>query len=229
MLREESRQVAGVFENIFGDQFLQLGAWGESALFRRHARTRRYAIVASAMGSGVDVVSRLEDLAVAPDSVDGIFLPHLLETTPDPHAVLREVERILRPDGCLVVAGFNPWGWWGVRHYLSRGFFPGDGRRMVAEHRLRDWLKLLDYQVDPAQFYHLSAPVYRALPSAETPLEPDAATPPSPKGWHPLASAYLLVARKTSWTVTPLRGPFRRRSQPRLGTGLVQPTSRHVA
>lgn len=125
MLREESRQVAGVFENIFGDQFLQLGAWGESALFRRHARTRRYAIVASAMGSGVDVVSRLEDLAVAPDSVDGIFLPHLLETTPDPHAVLREVERILRPDGCLVVAGFNPWGWWGVRHYLSRGFFPG--------------------------------------------------------------------------------------------------------
>ena len=31
LLREESRQVAGAFENIFGDQFLQIGAWGDPA------------------------------------------------------------------------------------------------------------------------------------------------------------------------------------------------------
>ena len=132
LLREESRQIAGTFENIFGDQFLQIGAWGDPQLFRRYARTRRYAIVAAKLGLGVDLVSVPEDLAVATDSIDAVFLPHVLETTEDPHAVLREVDRILRPDGHVVVAGFNPWGWWGVRHYLSRRRFPTGGQRMPA-------------------------------------------------------------------------------------------------
>ena len=88
LLREESRQVAGAFESIFGDQFLQIGAWGDPALFRRYARTRRYAVVAAQPGPGVDFVSAPEDLAVATDSIDAVFLPHVLETTDDPHAVL---------------------------------------------------------------------------------------------------------------------------------------------
>jgi hypothetical protein len=50
LLCEESRQVAAVFESIFGDQFLQIGAWGAPDLFRRHARTQRYAIVAADRG-----------------------------------------------------------------------------------------------------------------------------------------------------------------------------------
>ena len=103
LLREESYQVAGAFESIFGDQFLQIGAWGEGQLFRQFARTRRYAVVAARPAPGADLVSTPEQLAIAPDSIDAVFLPHTLETAEDPHDVLREVDRILRPDGHLVV------------------------------------------------------------------------------------------------------------------------------
>jgi SAM-dependent methyltransferase len=238
LLREESRQVAGAFENIFGDQFLQIGAWGDPVLFRRYARTRRYAVVAAKRGPGVDFVCVPEDLAVATDSIDAVFLPHVLETTEDPHAVLREVDRILRPDGHVVVAGFNPWGWWGVRHYLSRRRFPTGGQRMVSEYRLRDWLHLLDYQVQPPRFHHVAAPLYR-LPSpigmpTEAPAhegEPDSGQGQLPaarfRGWHPLASCYLLVARKEVFTVTRIRPVFRRRTQ--LLGSLVNPTTRNAA
>jgi SAM-dependent methyltransferase len=234
LLCEEERQVADAFENIFGDQFLQIGVWGDPARFRRYARTRRYAVVAAARAAGVDFVSIPEDLSVPTDSIDAVFLPHVLETTDDPYAVLREVDRILRPDGHVVITGFNPWGWWGVRHYLSRRRFPEGGKRMVSEHRLRDWLQLLDFTVQPARFHHFTPPVYRLSRPAETPAQdrdPDAGHWPQPAApfhrWNPLASAYLLLARKEVFTVTMIRPAFRSRRQ--LVGGLVNPTTRNVA
>jgi SAM-dependent methyltransferase len=171
---------------------------------------------------------------VATDTIDAVFLPHLLETTEDPHAVLREVDRILRPDGHVVIAGFNAWGWWGVRHYLSRRRFPHGGQRMVSEYRLRDWLNLLDYAVQPARFYHVAAPLYRSRgPSGNAVSEGEAASrqrrasPDMHYRWNPLASCYLLVARKEVFTLTPVRPAFRRRAQ--LVGGLVNPTTRNVA
>jgi SAM-dependent methyltransferase len=236
LLREESRQVAGAFENIFGDQFLQIGAWGDPAMFRQFARTRRYAVVASRPGPGVDFVSAPEDLAVATDSIDAVFLPHILESTDDPHAVLREVDRVLRPDGHVVVAGFNAWGWWGVRHYLSGRRFPAGVQRLVSEYRLRDWLHLLDYFVEPPRFHCLTPPVLRRTSSADAgeagvgaPPGPDAwrDLPPRSRRWSPFASCYLLVARKEVFTVTPVRPAFRRR--PQLVGSLVNPTTRNAA
>lgn len=237
LLREESRQVAAAFESIFGDHFLQIGSWGDPALFRRYARTRRYAVVAGKRGPGVDFVSAPEDLAVATDSIDAVFLPHILESTEDPHAVLREVDRILRPDGHVVISGFNAWGWWGVRHYLSGRRFPGGAQRLVSEYRLRDWLHLLDYFVEPARFHHMAAPLYRTFGPADPPAG-EGATRTSPDGpdsrespprfwrWNPLASCYLLVARKEVFTVTPIRPVFRRR--PQLVGSLVNPSTRNV-
>lgn len=238
LLREESRQVAGAFENIFGDQFLQIGAWGDPSLFRRYARTRRYAVVAARRGPGVDFVSAPEDLAVATDSIDAVFLPHVLESTEDPHAVLREVDRILRPDGHVVISGFNAWGWWGVRHYLSGRRFPVGARRLVSEYRLRDWLHLLDYFVEPARFHHIAAPIYRRFGAADPPADDGAGhaspdgrewrdSPPRFRRWNPLASSYLLIARKEVFTVTPIRPVFRRR--PQLVGSLVNPSTRNTA
>lgn len=224
LLRDESYQVAGAFESIFGDQFLQIGAWGEGQLFRQFARTRRYAVVAAQPAPGVDLVSTLDQLAIAPDSIDAVFLPHILETAEDPLDVLREVDRILRPDGHLVVLGFNPWGWWGLRHYLARRSFPAGGRRMVSESRLHDWLRLLDFRVDPSCFFHFTAPIYRSHVAAEPVRDRHSRR----RGWHPLASCYLLVAHREMFTMTRVRPAFRRRRAQLVG-GLVNPTTRDVA
>ncbi len=234
LLSAEARQVADAFESIFGDQFLQIGAWGDPGLYRRHARTRRYAVVAGTRGPGVDFVSLPEDLAVPTDSIDAVFLPHILETTDDPHALLREVDRILRPDGHVVVTGFNPWGWWGVRHHLSRQRFPTGCRRMLSEHRVRDWLQLLDCNVMPARFHHIAAPVYRQSLPATVHSDDDPAgsggwprTAAHFRRWNPLASAYLLMARKEVFTLTLIRPVVRPRRQ--LVGGLVNPTTRNAA
>ncbi len=42
------------------------------------------------------------------DSIDLVFLPHTLEFSADPHQVLRETERVLIPEGRVIILGFNP-------------------------------------------------------------------------------------------------------------------------
>ncbi len=42
------------------------------------------------------------------------MLPHVLEFAAEPHRILREVERVLVPEGQVVIAGFNPLSLWGA-------------------------------------------------------------------------------------------------------------------
>lgn len=93
-------------------------------------------------------------------SLDLVVLPHALELHPDPHATLREVERVLVPEGRVVICGFNPaslWGWRQRRAHFYRQiglgelFLPNAGE-FIGYRRLRDWLRLLSFEVESAQF-----------------------------------------------------------------------------
>lgn len=246
LLREEVRQVRRALDTIFGDQLVQVGAWGEPGLFRRLARTRRAAVFAAAPSPGVDVVSAPDALALAADSIDAVLLPHTLELADDPHAVLREVDRVLRPDGHLVALGFNPWGWWGLRHVLSRPGFPPGSQRMIADGRLCDWLRLLEFKVHHASFYYFVPPLLRgATRRQRRQARGQEAGPASDSGAlerfsgqigpvlrlvrrvPAFAGCYVLVARKQAYTMTPIRLAWRRRTS-LVGT-VVNPTTRNVA
>jgi ubiquinone/menaquinone biosynthesis C-methylase UbiE len=46
-----------------------------------------------------EVRSDLHHLPLAANSIDLVVMPHTLEFAPDPHQMLREVERVLVPEG----------------------------------------------------------------------------------------------------------------------------------
>lgn len=94
------------------------------------------------------------------NSLDLVVLPHALELHPDPHATLREVERVLVPEGRVVISGINPVSLWGLRQrrahlYRRFGFgelyLPGEGE-FIGYWRLRDWLRLLSFEVESVRF-----------------------------------------------------------------------------
>ena len=96
-------------------------------------------------------------------SIDLVVLPHSLEMARDPHQTLREVERVLVPEGRVVIAGFNPASLWGLRQRAGRmrrrmGFgnehdlyLPSAGE-FIGYWRLRDWLRLLSFEVEAGRF-----------------------------------------------------------------------------
>ena len=99
-------------------------------------------------------------LPLESQSVDLVVLPHVLEFSPHPHQVLREVERVLVPEGQLVIAGLNPVSLWGVRRMLARkdGIFPWQGQ-FLSPLRLKDWLQLLSFEVQEGGFGAYIPPV----------------------------------------------------------------------
>ncbi|HYF43979.1 MAG TPA: methyltransferase domain-containing protein [Ramlibacter sp.] len=105
----------------------------------------------------------LTDFAALPfeaNSLDLVVLPHSLELNVDPHATLREVERVLMPEGKVVICCLNPASLWGLRQrrahlYRRLGFgrlFLPDAGDFIGYRRLRDWLRLLNFEVESGSF-----------------------------------------------------------------------------
>ena len=219
----EQRLLHEALSDVFGFELLQIGAWGRGGELATSARTQhRRWIAPEASGPGA-VRAHYDALPIATGSVEAVLLPHTLEYAPSPHVLLREVDRVLRGEGQLLVCGFNPHGPWGLRHRISQGRFPPSSQRLLGEGRLRDWLSLLGFEVLSTRRY-LFAPPWSRRPRN------DAA------GWlerrgpilvPPLAGAYLLRACKRVRCITPIRPIW---SRPRAVVGSVaEPTARNAA
>ena len=133
-------------------------------------------------------------------SLDLVALPHTLELGSDPHSALREVARVLVPEGRVVISGFNPASLWGMRqrrdHLYQRfgheGLFLPDAGEYIGYWRLRDWLRLLDFEVESAQFG-----CYRPALTSQKWLDRFDWMDPAGKRWWPIFGAvYFLVAVK---------------------------------
>ncbi len=224
LLAAEAELLSTALEDVFGWELLQVGAWGKARELLHGSRSRRQSVVAAAAFAGsANIIGRPSLLPVSGDCVDAVLLPHTLEFTPDPYAVLREVDRVLVGEGQLLVLGFRPWSLWGMRARWSRTGFPPGMRRVLSERLLREWLVLLGFEVVAVQRYLYLSPWSRGLSTGEGTgrmLRPGL-TYPLPAG------AFLLKARKRVYTLTPVRARFR--EKPAVIGGLVKPTTRSRA
>jgi SAM-dependent methyltransferase len=95
-------------------------------------------------------------------SLDLLLLPHVLEFSANPHQVLREAERVLRPEGRLVLAGFNPRSLWGLAHRLQGGErgYPWNGSFLNIS-RVKDWMVLLGLEVAAGSMCCYRPPINR--------------------------------------------------------------------
>jgi len=224
LIGAEARLLATAFDDVFGLELLQLGAWGIGRELLAPSRIRRQSVLADTASNAAttvrtDIRANLAHLPISSDAIDAILLAHTLEFTPDPYAVLREADRVLVGEGQLMVLGFRPASLWGLRAAASRSGFPPGLRRMLSEGRVRDWLVLLGYEIVEQRHY-----LYR-LPTAPRGSPEEAVAGILRRGWfQPLpAAAYLIKARKRLYTLTPLRP--RLREWLKLPSGLVEPST----
>ena len=96
------------------------------------------------------VLAQPEALPFESQSVDLLVLPHAFECTAEPHNVLREVERVLVPEGRVVISGFNPWA--RARMPGMEPWLPQPPSSQVSLPRLKDWFKLLSLEVKQSHF-----------------------------------------------------------------------------
>jgi SAM-dependent methyltransferase len=223
LLALECKLSSEILAQVFGWQLLQIGLWGDNDGLIAEARTQRKSVLAWHGDRPSDrpapIRSRTDAMAVASDSVDAVLLPHTLEYEPEPHEILREVERILTGEGHLVIFGFRPLSSWGMRHFFARDGFPPGLERLIGERRLRDWLKLLGFEIIDARRYLFTLPWGSSPPSNHSFVERA-----GEYIWPMFAGGYVLKARKRVYAVTPIRPRWR--LKPKVVGGLIEPTTR---
>jgi SAM-dependent methyltransferase len=148
LLQSTRNAVQDLLDTSFGYHILQLGVSGGQPLCKGSPINHRL-YCAPRIGDGVGLVADADELPLESDSVDAIIAHHCLEFTANPHQVLREIQRVLTPQGQLLVIGFNPFSLLGCKNRL-RGALRDplwSRHQPVGEHRLTDWLRLLGCEV----------------------------------------------------------------------------------
>jgi SAM-dependent methyltransferase len=219
LLGAEAELMRGLLDDVFGLEMLQLGSWGDSRDLLSTSRVRRQTVIAAAQRVGVDVVAMLSALPIQTASVDAVLLPHTLEFDADPHAIVREADRVLTGEGQIIILGFHSRSLWGLRSAASRTGFPPGLNRMLTLGRVRDWLLLLGYEVVLQRRFLYSRP-WGSTNEAPRRILRRGLLNPLP------AAAWILKARKHVYRMTPLRHRFFRERRRVLGA-LPEPTTRN--
>lgn len=95
-------------------------------------------------------------LPLKSDSVDMIIVPHLLEFDSYRFQTMREIERILKPEGIILIMNFNPWSIWIRYQFLWERKWANSWRGyFIGQSRVLDWLKLLNFEVTVSSEFYL--------------------------------------------------------------------------
>ena len=148
----EQRQVNQLVSNVFGYHAVQVGLADWDLLRKNRIMHKWYTQQRAnpSMERPNKLLAQPEALPFETQSIDLIVLPHVLENAYDPHQILREVERVLLPEGHMVLTGFNPLSLWGLRERLIglEPRLPAPVGHWVSPYRLGDWLELLSFDME---------------------------------------------------------------------------------
>jgi hypothetical protein len=131
---------------------------------------------------------------------------------------LREVERVLVPEGRVAISGLNPASLWGLRqrrgqYYQRLGYddlFLPRSSEFIGHWRLRDWLRLLNFEVESARFG-----CYRPALKSQKWLDRFDWMDSAGERWWPIFGAvYFLLAVKRVRGVRLLEPGWRARKTP---------------
>lgn len=152
LIAAERAPLADAVRRCHGDALLWLGTVPDLVEVTARCMVRltvHNTGAAAGEGNAVAIMADPMDLPVAAGSLDGVVLHHVLESVVDPRAVVREVTRVLRPGGRLLVTGFNPFSLWSLARLRPslRGLKP------VSTFRLCEWLAVLGFERSARTIY----------------------------------------------------------------------------
>jgi SAM-dependent methyltransferase len=188
LLEQEQSLFDSAVSDLFGFNAVQVGM--PEVDFLRNCRIP-FRLRAASQGN---VMLRCDSVQFpfATSSADLLLLPHVLEFSPNPHDTLREAERVLVPEGHLVVSGFNPLSFWGARRLFNQDkSFPWQGKYVTLQ-RIKDWLALLGFEMVAGRMGCYAPPLRKPAWLQRCRFMDGAGD----RWWPMLGGVYFLVAKK---------------------------------
>lgn len=223
----EKLQLDEILPTLYGYHLVQLSDSGMSGFCSESLIRHRVLVHPQVTHQSLNskVKAEFGELPFLSESVDVVVLLHTLENESNPHNILREAERILIPEGHLIITGINPisiWGgWYSYKKLLGR--LPSSGH-LISLRRLRDWLKLLNFQVKGGRLFYFKPPILnQAILNKIDFIERVGA-----KLWPFLGGGYTIVAAKKTIPLTPIKASWKTEKKLWVEGGLPKPTTNTI-
>lgn len=218
----EASHLRTTLDSLYGAAAVQIGRIGSMDLLEGTPAARRWVLDTWAPKDKCSLLCSADELPLDGKSVDVALLPHTLDFSEHPHKVLREVHRVLRPEGHVVIIGFNPFSIWGIKRLLKRKRgIPWQGS-FFALSRIKDWLELLEFETTHGRMLF-----YRPPLQSERIRDRLFFMEKAGDRWWPMgAAAYMIVAKKRVLGMTPLQPEWNKKV--RLGNGLTEPAAKVI-
>ncbi len=200
-----SESISDVLSQCFGYYAVQIGCPCMAPQWVKQSRVRHQFSIDN---KHAEVLAKNEQLPIANDSVDLVMLAHCLAYSKHPHALLREIDRIMVAEAKLIIIETNPYSFWGIRHGLQSWLerMPWTGH-LFSNRRLRDWLTILGFKKIQM------IPVHYELPLQTTRFNTIRHwLSKALKRWLPFMSAVnVLVYEKSITPLTPIKAQWKQK------------------
>lgn len=206
ILQEINKVLALWCPKFFGYHLLKIGAL--SGEVDCSESPIKHQVTISKRRENTSIIADIDDLPCLEHSVDVCLLSHVLEFTGDPHHVVREANRVLIPNGYLIITGFNPFSLAGINRFIPyrRQKSPWN-ERFFSAMRVKDWLHLMGYEIlTDEHLIHssLAGPIGQGKISSFWKRFSNNYLPQ-------LGSIYVIVAKKRVLPLTPIKPKWKLR------------------
>ncbi len=187
----------------YGDTTLLLGVSHQAIFLQSSLTSNKFLLgpIHDRDHSGHFIEGDYNELPVQSGSVDHVILPHTLEMAENPHQLLAEACRIVKPEGYLYIAGFNPYSLWGLKSYFTRHHHIPWSRPFLSASIIKKWLALADFELINQNMILFRPPcqhqsLYHKLKFLEW---------IGKKCYKPLGNVYIIQAKAKVIPLTPIR------------------------
>ena len=150
-LNIEKKFINDSIDDVFGFYAIQVGACSHDFLSSNRIKDK---FVVDRFSS--DIIAESYSLPLESDSVDLIVAPHILDFSIYPQDSLREIVRVIKPGGHLVITFFNYYSLFSIFNSLRSNNYKLINNKNTLS-RIKDWLNLLNVKIVSSKlgFYNL--------------------------------------------------------------------------
>lgn len=226
VLEAEKEFLLNCLATFFGKHGLLIGVPHQNELLKASVTAHQVVLtpIISKTRHIKTIESEFKELPIVSGSVDLVLLSHALEYLDNPQQLLSEACRIVKPEGHIVILGFNPFSFWGLRKFFLQSTGSPWSTHFISAGKVKDWLNLADFELIKHNTLLFRPPlqhhprIYRKLRFLEW---------IGKKCHWPFGGVYVLIAKAKVIPLTPIRLSWQQKLAPFSAT-IPGPSMQHV-
>lgn len=203
LLESEEQLLSRVLNHHFGKHALLIGVPQQYSLLHM-THLPCHALITPFIGSHQTmncIEGDLHELPILTGTIDLVIIPHTLQFIDNPRQLLFEACRIVKPEGLLVIVGFNPYSAWGLKKLWATHHKGPWNSNFIRASTIKNWLQLADFKMEQHSSTLFTPPISHPSTYKKLHFLENIGKKCFPKS----GGVYLLLARAKVIPLTPIK------------------------